>query len=313
MPTQQGLRHAGYRLISGTAGTHDGDMVAAAQAETGQTYTSYVGAMIDWLQHRTGSTDGNLNNLMALWASWQGADNFGAVGDFEPNGDSLSCWYQAGHPKNTVTAGAVERFFDLSGNGNHADPPSTGRRPADTTYNGLAVARFDGVDDYANILTPPSFAGGITFGMVFRVITKVNFKGLLSASTTAGTDHQTFFAWQQELAADSDLQLFVNSTATNPGLIGNVTNPDTVMYAIGTLDGTSLELRTSSDGTATDTMTDPGWSGAPDKFVIGARWNASAAFSYSNMDLLELAIWSRPLTAAQKSQLETYFTNRYGL
>jgi hypothetical protein len=57
----------------------------------------------------------------------------------------LAVWYGAGDPHNTVASGAVERAFDLSGNGRHGTATDSSARPLDTTDpDGRAIMSFDG-------------------------------------------------------------------------------------------------------------------------------------------------------------------------
>lgn len=83
MTTTQGLRHESFRAISGTTGTYNGDSFAAFLAE-GATDATYNGAFLQWLQIRTSSSDGNLQNLMQLFAEQNGAYNWSSFGSFSP-------------------------------------------------------------------------------------------------------------------------------------------------------------------------------------------------------------------------------------
>ena len=75
----------------------------------------------------------------------------------------LAVWYRAGDPQNTVTAGAVEQAFDLSGNGRHGTASDSTARPLDTTDpDGRAIMRFDGSNDSLQVTSPPSLAAGVT-------------------------------------------------------------------------------------------------------------------------------------------------------
>jgi hypothetical protein len=85
MTTQQGLRHASFRAIGGTAGTYEGDARAAFEVEAtipaGSTFNE---AFILWLQARLGSTDTNLQDLMQAFAEQEGAHNWSCLGSFDP-------------------------------------------------------------------------------------------------------------------------------------------------------------------------------------------------------------------------------------
>lgn len=84
MATNQEGKQASFRAISGTALDYNGDALAAFQAE-GATATDYTGAFIEWLQIRTGSSQTNVDDLAALFASqnsfasWSDVDTISAL------------------------------------------------------------------------------------------------------------------------------------------------------------------------------------------------------------------------------------------
>lgn len=88
MTPQQGLRHASWRAISGTAGPYNSDAMAAMRAELEAASlpvpATFNGRMRAWLRHRLGSSKTNLNDLLAEWAADEGADP-GTVGSFDPS------------------------------------------------------------------------------------------------------------------------------------------------------------------------------------------------------------------------------------
>lgn len=76
--TNQGDRHKGFRSIAGTSSDFSGDSIAAFKAQ-GATQDNYNGAFIEWLQIRTGLTNGNLNGLQAAFAEQYGFNQWDGV------------------------------------------------------------------------------------------------------------------------------------------------------------------------------------------------------------------------------------------
>src|SRR5918994_1447416 len=123
----------------------------------------------------------------------------------------LAFWYDA-----EVSGYAGGTWRDLSGNDNHAAQPSASRQPAKTTDSaGRGLLRFDGVNDALLVGSPPDLSGGLTFFIVYRVRTPVDFHGIFTASAATGTDHQQFFTLQYEQAANQRIQLFGRSIQSN--------------------------------------------------------------------------------------------------
>jgi hypothetical protein len=112
----------------------------------------------------------------------------------------LAFWYDA-----EVSSYAGGTWRDLSGNSNDAAQPNPSRRPTKTTDQaGRRLLRFDGIDDALLVASPPELSGGLTFFVVYRVRTPVDFHGIFTASAATGTDHQQFFTFQYEQAADTE-------------------------------------------------------------------------------------------------------------
>ena len=81
MATNSELRHASFRVRSGTTGTLNGDMMAAFAAD-GITETQFNGAFIEWLKAKTPSTNTNLTELKHEFAVSQGAGSWNELGTF---------------------------------------------------------------------------------------------------------------------------------------------------------------------------------------------------------------------------------------
>jgi hypothetical protein len=220
----------------------------------------------------------------------------------------LAFWYDA-----EVSSYAGGTWRDLSGNGNDAAQPNPSRRPAKTTdLAGRRLLRFDGIDDALLVASPPDLSGGLTFFVVYRVRTPVDFHGIFTASAATGTDHQQFFTFQYEQASRNRVQLFGRSIQPNQVVAQGVDSTEK-QYALATFDddGVDVELR-DLNGIRGDTSSFAPF-GAPAVMVIGARYNEGVVFRFGAVDIYEIGFYPRELTPAERDALETYVQHRHGL
>jgi hypothetical protein len=199
---------------------------------------------------------------------------------FAPNRLSgLAFWYDA--DDSSYVGGT---WGDLSGQGNDATQPTASKRPTKTTDTaGRTLLRFDGVDDVLSVSTPPSFASGLTFFIVYRVRTAVDFQGIFSASAATGADHQQFFSLEYEQALSRRVQVFGRSAQPNQVFVEGVDSTQ-AQYAIVTFDDDAInvELR-DLNGIRGDISTAVAF-GTPAAIVLGARYNAGAPFGFGAVD-----------------------------
>ncbi len=220
----------------------------------------------------------------------------------------LAFWYDA---EVSSYAGGIWR--DLSGNDNHARQPSASARPTRTTDSaGRHLLRFDGINDALLVTSPPDLSNGLTFFVVYRVRTPVDFRGVFTASAATGTDHQQFFTLQYEQAANQRIQLFGRSIQPNQ-LFALGVDSTLKQYALATLanDGVTTELRDLT-GIVADSSTFAPF-GTPAAMVLGARYNSGTTFRFGAVDLYEVGLFSHELSPAERDQLEAYIKFRQGL
>jgi len=224
----------------------------------------------------------------------------------------LAFWYDAGKSAVVETGGAVERWDDLSGNANHAGQAASGRRPARATdAEGRDVIRFDGIDDALEVETPPDLGAGVTVFVVFRMRTRVDFSGIVSASAAGATDHEQFFTVQNETAASQRFQVFGKSAETDPVVVRTPDSTET-QYAIVTIGASSAALH-DLNGEENDVSTAAAL-GTPDVLVLGARHTSGGGVSNSSaVDLYEVGLYPRVLAAGEIARLERYLRARRDL
>ena len=81
MPANQELKHASWRVISGTALSYQEDAMAAF-AVGGVTTGTFNERSIQWLKARLSSSSSNLSELQEAFAVNKGALNWQSLGTF---------------------------------------------------------------------------------------------------------------------------------------------------------------------------------------------------------------------------------------
>lgn len=81
--SNQGLRQASVRGVTGTTLDYNGDWLAIFDAD-GIAAGDFNGRMIAWLQAKLVSTDTEINGLMQAYAESKGADSWNGLGTFTP-------------------------------------------------------------------------------------------------------------------------------------------------------------------------------------------------------------------------------------
>jgi hypothetical protein len=182
-------------------------------------------------------------------------------------------------------------------------------RPIKTTDGeGRDVIRFDGVDDTLAIAAPPSLATGMTLFIVFAVRTRSDFSGIVSAAAATGVDHEAFFSLQNASAASGQFQWLAHSGGSDPL---SIERDDNAAINLAILSAAAGEARFDDlDGQGSDTY--DGTFGTPDEIVLAGHYN-DGTFGYSAIDVYEIGLFTRGLTAGERVVLRDYLRNRYGL
>lgn len=80
--SNQSLRQASARAVSGTASTYEGDFLALfADAEIEE--TTYNGALLSWINLKLGESYTNLPGAMAALAASESAGSWNSLGTFD--------------------------------------------------------------------------------------------------------------------------------------------------------------------------------------------------------------------------------------
>lgn len=223
----------------------------------------------------------------------------------------LVFWYRAGDPQNTVTGGAIEQAFDLSGNGRHGMQSTSSQRPLDTVdLDARSIMRFDGVDDFLQVAAPPSLADGVTVFMAYRIRQHVNGGGLIVAGIAGGgAGDEQFFEFASQSAANRTA-LEAKTAQPNPAQTAARIDPTDKNYVIFTIADDSAEVRDFL-GTVSDSSTSVALA-TPDLIAIGARaLNQSAVAPFSFIDVYEVGMYARALNGVEVDQLESCLTAKH--
>lgn len=222
---------------------------------------------------------------------------------------SLAFWYDAEASPTIEASGVVERWDDLSSNGNHAGQAVADERPIRAIDGeGRDVIRFDGIDDTLAVATPPSLANGLTLFMVFAVRERSDFSGIVSAAAATGVDHVAFFSLQNASTESGQFQWLAKSGGADPLLIERADSGVAGLAILSAAAGNaSFE---DLDGQGSDTY--DGTFGTPDKIVLAGHYN-DGTFGYSATDVYEIGLFTRALTAGEGAALHDYLKNKYGL
>ena len=92
MSSQQGLRQASVRAVTGTTLSYDGDWAALFTA-AGIAAGNWNGRLLQWINIKLGTAYTGVVTAMAAFATNQNATNFSAIGTFDATTSS-----QAGKP-----------------------------------------------------------------------------------------------------------------------------------------------------------------------------------------------------------------------
>ena len=223
--------------------------------------------------------------------------------------NSLAFWYAADTSPVIETGGLIERWDDLSGNGNHAVQTTAAERPS-KLLDGEArdVIRFDGLDDTLAVASPPDLAAGVSLFAAFVVRSRTDFAGIVSAAAATGVDHEMFFSLQNASAPSNQFQWFGWSAGPDPILIERDDSGSTGIAILSAGSGNAV----FQDQTGHELDTYEGNFGLPDQIVIAGHYD-EGTFGYAALDLYEIGLYARALTVGERTTLSDYLKNKYGL
>jgi hypothetical protein len=221
----------------------------------------------------------------------------------------------------------VALWEDLSGNGNHAEQSAMDQRPAFTAHGvgTYPVLRFDGVNDRLAVrnLNFSSPVAGVTVCVVVR-------SGAAGEQIVISYDDH--HCWELALSDGGDPPLAGWRTSDTAGRSNTLTSPrpladprtDTRWHFVcAVFDASSSpDKRLFVDGVEVATTAAHGGaalgSGGTRYGFVGAGSKADSfdgsvgASGFFAGDMAEVLVYGRPLSAAERDQLQDYFSKRYG-
>lgn len=225
-------------------------------------------------------------------------------------------WYKSGVGI-TLNGSTVSQWDDSSGSGNHASHATATAQPTynatDANFGGLASLTFDGTSDhlFANGLLS-SIINGDDKPMTIVMAVKPTLSGAFP--TIIGTNEITVGNTQFRVRARNNssntyLMALRDGAGTDANISGG-TSTTAVQIIRWQTSGTAAEIFVNNSSVA---------SGALDLATCTATWltigaiptAATTGTNFQAMDLAEIAIYSRLLTAGEQTQVETYFKNKF--
>ena len=199
--------------------------------------------------------------------------------------------------------GAVQTWVDKSGRANSTAAPSVATRPtaATQTMNGLPVVTFNG----ANVLhgTPNANPYGITGDRTMFVVTRRR-SGTPSRLVDRLPEDNPLFG----LTASNTLEVRDDANAQYQSSIGSNTSVANVGYVITTSrNGTALGI--SSNGAATGSSSITGVQ-TMRTMTLGRH---GAYGGTADVDIAEVALFDRALSATERRQVEEYLRRKWAL
>jgi phage gp36-like protein len=204
--------------------------------------------------------------------------------------NGLEMWLKADAGVTVNEAGAVEKWEDLSGHGNHVLQNTPFQQPMlqSAGLGNQAAVRFDGVDDGLWGVETMNIARPSTVFVVYEGLSE----GGYVLQNSAGGEW-----WVRSDGFYSDGWVRQASPAYNQEVVAVMTNSPT---------GTTVHVN-GSDWTEDSTLTTP----APGRLALGGGNGRN--YDPFNCLVAEVIVYDRALSDAERQEVEGYLTSRYAL
>lgn len=226
----------------------------------------------------------------------------GAAGPFSPASVAgLQAWFDA--PSLALAdAAAVSSFTDASGNGRHATQATGSKQPTYQTaeQNGLAVVRFDGVDDNLDTTTFARAQPQTTF-VVWKALN--NAQANITVFDAVGAVN-TGRLYRQPAAGTPNMRAYAGAA-----LQSSFTPFDGVFGIMATIWSGAASKQWANGGVG-----DTGNPGAPQG--TGVRLGAfggGTAGGFGNIDIGEFFVYNSALSLVDINLLGAYLGGRWGI
>lgn len=224
-----------------------------------------------------------------------------------PPVSALVAWYKT--ETLSLSDGApVSQWNDSSGNGNHLTQATAGKRPIfkAVILNDRDVVRFSAANDTCLINTTPSGFGstGITIYAVMKAITWATF-GMVVVCNPGGVElrllnTQSLYGWLSDGVLDH-----TSSSGEGAGPWAARILRARFNNAANTVNLKLSGITEPLAGSNTTTPTYP-------QICLGARDNADTTLNLDG-DIGEILIYTGEIDAAQRTEVEDYLLDRWGM
>jgi uncharacterized delta-60 repeat protein len=238
-----------------------------------------------------------------------------------PN-DSLALWLRSDVGITTTNGTLISGWNDLSPKANHVGIAPGISQPSliNNATNGFPTVRFDGTNDFLTSTKHLDVRNGPSIFIVAKNNLRKDVNAFLkiSATHTEVNSHMDFF-WQAGTSGNGNMVYAANRPSSGFGGLAKAR-----IYAnVGTLNSYYLASCvvpnniTASGYFNGDSLLNPTDNGTGVFLAQGTSLAQigvlPAGSSFLNGDLTEMIVYNRPLTQAERIQVETYLASRYNL
>jgi hypothetical protein len=246
-----------------------------------------------------------VNNVLLAYGS-------GAAAFTPASISGLIGWYDASYGGNTITSGNFTAVADRSGSSNNLGNSNTVPYNATSAYNSMPAFDFAKANN-AGLIMPSATASGITTAASIFIVGRANsgMTGFAGISPLIGTGQTNDFDNTNSLvfsrSGSDQIESFYNSGTIADS---NYTAATNMRFGFVIGSGTLTQYINNSAATSNSISFSIGTSFA---IAMGNRWLSGtlAGFPWDG-PMCEVVIYSVALTTQNRSDLDNYFTTKWG-
>lgn len=238
-----------------------------------------------------------------------------------PVSAGLELWLDAsrvGGDKPVPLDGKLETWADASGKGRHLRQSTADARPLRTPVAGLAVVRFDGVDDHLRAVKQKAELDQFTVFVVAAPRQNAGgFRGVLAFNAPDGRDYETGMCLDLGPYPSPKFSA-LNVEGRGFGGFQSLLKSDTPFGELHTLEvtGDAKAVKLTTDGKPAGERKRDGKAVSLDEITVGARFYTNGpgpqkVESFGRWDVAEVLVYDRVLTADEAKQVRAYLDVKY--
>lgn len=225
---------------------------------------------------------------------------------------------RAGGDKPVPLDGKLETWADASGKGRHLRQPTADARPNRVPVAGLAVVRFDGVDDHLRAVKQKAEVEQFTLFVVAAPRQNAGgFRGVLAFNAPDGRDYETGLCLDLGPFSGGRFNT-LNVEGRGFGGFQSLLKSDMPFGELHTLEvtGDAKAVKLTTDGQPAGERKRDGKPISLDEITVGARFytngpGAQKVESFGRWDVAEVLVYNRVLTADEAKQVRAYLDTKY--